>query len=87
MDENHCRYCKYYLQHYTLTDTRLIQVECGHCTWKTPMHKRPNKKACENFIPGIHDQAKFVSKQYLSKKLLERVLNMELLPEIEEFPV
>lgn len=49
--------------------------------------KRPDRKACEHFEQGEKDIEQFASKEYLSKKLLDKVLSMELLPEIEEFPV
>ena len=87
MEENYCKDCQYYLNHYALVENRIIKVHCGHCTFKTPKTKRPNRKACEHFQQGIQDPEQFVSKAYLSKKLLDKVMNMELLPEIEEFPV
>ena len=87
MEENHCQDCRYYIRHYTLVESRMIQVHCGHCTWRTPKTKRPDRTACEHFERGIHDFEQFVSKEYLSKKLLDKVISMELLPEIEEFPV
>ncbi len=38
---------------------------------------------CGNYVPGETNVDLFASKEYLTKKLLEHVLNMELLPEIE----
>ena len=87
MEEKYCRSCRYYIQHYTLCDSRLIQVYCGHCTYKTTKTKRPDRKACEHFEQGAEDTEHFVSKEYLSKKLLDKVMHMELLPEIEELPM
>lgn len=83
MDEKYCKNCKYYMQHYTLCDNRLIQVYCGHCTWKTQKTKRPDRKACEHFEQGENDTEHFASKEYLSKKLLDKVMSTELLPEIK----
>ena len=85
MEEKFCKDCKFYLQHYTLSENRLIQVYCGHCTYKTAKTKRPDRKACEHFQQGVKDTEQFASKEYLSKKLLDKVLSMELLPKIEEF--
>ena len=87
MDGNYCKGCRYFIQHYALIENRIIQVHCGHCTWKTPKTKRPDRKACEHFERGAKNTEQFASKEYLSKKLLDKVLSMELLPEIEELPV
>ena len=84
MKENHCKHCRYFIQHYALIENRMIQVYCGHCTRKTPKTKRPDGKACEHFQQGEKDIDQFVSKEYLSKKLLDKVMSMELLPEIKE---
>ena len=87
MEEHYCKNCQHFIQHYALRDGRLIQVYCGHCTYARPKTKRPDKKACEHFEPGVKDTEQFVSQEYLSKKLLDKVLSMALLPEIEEFTV
>lgn len=87
MEENKCKECHYYIQHYALVGNRMIRVCCGHCTFKAPKAKRPDRKACEHFQQGEKDAEQFASKEYLSKQLLDKVLSMELLPEIEEFPV
>jgi len=87
MEQSKCKHCQYYIQHYALRHGRLIQVYCGHCTWKTPKTKRPDRKACEHFEEGEKDSEQFVSKEFLSKRLLEKVLSMELLPEIDEFSI
>ena len=84
--EKNCENCHYYIQHYALIENRMIQVYCGHCTWKTPKAKRLDRKAYEHFQQGKKDIEHFVSKEYLCKKLLDKVISMELLPEIEEFP-
>ena len=44
--------------------------------------KRPDQKACVHFEQGRDVTKQFVSKAYLSKRLLDKVLQMELLPEI-----
>lgn len=87
MEENYCKNCQYFIQHYALCNGRLIRVYCGHCTHATPKAKRPDRKACEHFEQGVKDTEQFVSKEYLSKKLWDKVMSMELLPEIEEFPI
>ena len=86
MEENHCRDYQYFFRHYALLRDRIVQVYCGHCTWKTPKTRRPDRKACEHFRQREKETDQFVSKEYLSKKLLDKVLSMELLPEIKESP-
>ena len=84
MSENQCKSCQYYLQHYTLGKRKIFRVYCGHCTFKRARRKLPDAKACENYIPRPAQEDAFVSKEYLSKELLEYMLSLELLPEVEE---
>lgn len=84
MMENHCKSCRYFLQHYTLDNRKIFRVYCGHCTFQSPKRKRPDAKACVNFIPGPAQEEAFVSKEYLSKELLQYMLNLNLLPEIQD---
>ena len=46
--------------------------------------KQPDTSACENYRPGGTNEAAFVTKEYLRKELLSDVLNMELLPDIQD---
>lgn len=83
MDEKHCKDCQYFLQHYTLDKRKIFRVHCGHCTFGKPRQKRPDTKACESFVPGEAQENAFVSKEYLSKELLQYMLRLELLPDID----
>ena len=83
MEEKQCKDCQYFLQHLALNRRRLFCVCCGHCTLRKPKRKQPDAKACEQFIPGPQLGEAFVTKEYLSKELLQYVLNLELLPEID----
>ena len=87
MDKDFCKYCQHYIQHYALRNGKLIQVYYGHCTYASPKAKCPDRKACQHFREGVKDIDQFVNKEYLSEKLLDKVMSMELLPEIEDFPV
>lgn len=82
MDKNTCGNCVHYLQHYTLNKEKIFRVCCGHCTYLRAKRKRPYAKACENYSKAESNEQAFVSKEYLSKVLLEYVLNLELLPKI-----
>ncbi len=90
MDQNKCKDCAHFLQHYILNDTGLLAVQCGHCTHIRAKTKRPYAKACSDFATGTPDTARFATRAYLTKKLLQDTLELELLPEIlalaEEHP-
>jgi len=84
MKEQQCKNCQHFLQHPARSKRRLFRVYCGHCTFGKARRKQPDAKACENFLPGPPPEEAFVSKEYLSKELVQYVLGLELLPEIEE---
>ena len=87
MNEQTCKNCAHYLQHYILDNKGFCRVFCGHCTLSSRKKIDPYRKACDHFAPGTEDSERFVKKEYLSKELLRYVLDMELLPEIEDYPV
>ena len=81
MSEPTCRSCKYFYQHYGLSQGRLHWLYCGHCTHNDrSKHKRPDKKACEHYVQAEKLEDIFVTKEYLTKALLDRVLQAELFP-------
>lgn len=84
MDENQCKNCQHFVQHLALNKRRLFRVHCGHCTFGKAKRKQPDSKGCENYIPGSSPEEAFATKEYLSKELLQYMLQLELLPEIEE---
>ena len=84
METKQCKMCQYYIQHYGLGNGKLFRVYCGHCVRGGAKRKKPDSHACEYFAPGEADEKAFATKEYLSKKLLQYVLEMELLPQIEE---
>lgn len=87
MESKTCCSCRYYRQHYILNDRKILRIYCGHCTdiarkpHKTKI-KHPDAKACENYVEAESDTSRFVSKEYLSKALLEYITKLDLLPEI-----
>ena len=84
MNNQCCANCHYYLQHYTIDTRKIFRVYCGHCTFSQPKRKKPDAKVCENFTPGTAQEDAFVSKEYLSKELLQYLLTLELLPQIQD---
>ena len=86
MENSTCRNCAYFRQHYIITEGRIFRISVGHCTDRQVRSKDAYAKPCARFLPGLPDEEQFVTKRYLSKQLLEYVLNMDLLPEIEDAP-
>ena len=82
MNNPQCKDCQSYIQHYALIEGKIVRIFCGHCIHKWSRKKRPDAAVCENFIPGPGDSERFVSREYLTKKLLDRILSLALLPEI-----
>jgi len=81
MEDQTCKTCAYYYQHYTFNQRRIIQVCCGHCAYRNPRTRKPDARACEAYVPADREEV-FASREYLSKALLEYVLKRELLPQI-----
>lgn len=84
MEQSTCATCKYYRQHYTFDQRRIFQVYCGHCTYARAKRKKPDSTACECYTAVEPEAKPFVTKEYLSKALLEYMLQLELLPEITD---
>ncbi len=82
--EKQCKDCRFYRQHYTFDRKKLFRVFYGHCVYSRPKSKKPDRIACESFAPGLPQEDAFVSKEYLSKELLQYMLTLDLLPEIED---
>ena len=47
-------------------------------------NKKPDQIACEKFVQKENKEKDIVSKEYLSKSLLDWIRQLELLPEIQE---
>ncbi len=84
MNTDTCKTCAHYRQHYALDNRHIFRVYCGHCTFLKVKNKKPDSKICENYMPSVPDETAFATKEYLSKTLLEYMLNLELLPEIHD---
>ena len=82
MNQSTCNSCMHYRQHYAFDQRKIFRVHCGHCTCPKVKTKWPDSKICENYVQSDPDEEFFVSKEFLSKVLLEYMLKLELLPEI-----
>lgn len=86
MDSKKCKDCAHFYQHYGIDHQKIYRVFCGHCAQGRVRKRNPDAAACEMFVPGEADACAFVTKEYLSRALLEHVLSLELLPEIQDMP-
>lgn len=82
MDKRYCKDCGHYYQHYALNSQKIFRVYCGHCTLGRARKRHPDAVACKAFSLAPQDEEAFVSKEYLSKALLQYLLRLELLPSI-----
>lgn len=82
MDKKTCNDCKYFRHHYSFDQQRIFRVYCGHCTCPKAKSRKPDAKICERYAPTDPDESSFANKEYLSKKLVEYMIGLELLPEI-----
>lgn len=82
MGKEKCGSCEHFRQHYAFDKRRIFRVYCGHCTISKVKRRRPDADACENYKLSEPDENAFVTKEYLSKALLDHVLSLELLPQI-----
>lgn len=81
--QKQCDSCVYFVQHYAFDNRKIFRICCGHCVYARPKTKKPHAKACVNYQQRVFDEEVFVSKEYLSKELLEYILKLDLLPTIE----
>lgn len=61
---------------------KTFRVYCGHCTYQKVKTKRPDSKACDDYLLSESAEKSFATREYLSKTLLEYMLRLDLLPEI-----
>ena len=85
--ENTCSDCKRFVQHYTFCNGKIMRVYCGHCGYPRTKIRKPDCKACGHYEQGIKDEENFANKEYLTKRLFEYVLNLELIPQIEDYKI
>ena len=79
-----CQKCEHFRRHYGVDGTRIFRLHCGHCVLPRMKNKKPDQAACEKFVQKENKEKDFVSKEYLSKTLLDWFRQLELLPEIQE---
>ena len=81
---NSCKQCIHYVQHYGLFEGKLRPIFCGHCLFEHRKCKKPDAAICDQFIQNTSPYSKMVTKEYLTKKLLQHILDMELWQPLED---
>ncbi len=82
MEENICRQCRHFRQHYVLDDQTCTAICCGHCVFPRLKNRRPDTPACGHFVAGERELP--VSRDFLTMELLRWVQNLEFPPDIRE---
>mgnify|MGYP003296198749 CR=1 FL=1 len=76
MDQLRCSSCIHFRQHYVFHENTICSVHCGHCVYGKSKTKKPDAKACEQYVEREPDEAAFVSREYLSHALLEYMMKL-----------
>ena len=84
MEGKKCKDCTHFLQHYAFLSCKLTRIYCGHCLLHRGKSRRPDTAACQHYVQRSPDEDPFISREYLSKALLQYVLQMDLLPPIPD---
>ena len=87
MEKITCKTCVHFRQHYGISEGRIFRIHCGHCTFPKVRTKRPDANACQHYTLAPPDEDAFVSREYLTKSLLQYLLTLELLPTIADSPM
>lgn len=85
MEEEQCKNCVHYRQHYTLSNQRATAVNCGHCTQSRMKTRKPDSKACIHFtekaVCDLPNREEVI--RYLNTEVLRYIFSLKLPPEIE----
>jgi hypothetical protein len=85
LENSFCKNCAHFHQHYGLDQKKIFRVFCGHCTADPKIRKRqPDSLACDRFVPAPSKESAFATKEYLSKALVEYMIQLELLQPISD---
>lgn len=86
MEQEYCRNCVHFKQHYHISGEYGFLIDCGHCVCPGLKHRKATAKACERFVkrekPELPDRKETI--HYLTTKVLEYILELELPPIIKE---
>ncbi len=71
MEEQTCKNCKHFVQHYAIVDGKLFDVWCGLCIHARGKHRKPDQRACEAFAIR---KGEVPSEKYLTRVLLQYLM-------------
>lgn len=78
METNHCSDCQHFIQHYGFFEGAFRKVYCGHCIQPKLRSRKPDSNICQLYLPKAADGDVPVKKYYLTEKLLNYVLSLEI---------
>jgi len=86
MEQEICQDCEHFKQHYHISGEYAFLINCGHCVCPGLKHRKASAKACERFIKreglGVPDREQTI--RYLTTKVLDRIMALELPPIMEK---
>ena len=85
MEAQTCKSCTHFYQHYVLTETYGFPVDCGHCRKPRIKHRKASDKACGHYLLRSNSdtpQNRSEVVHFLTTTVLERILELEIPPEI-----
>ena len=80
MEENRCKNCKHFLQHYIMDEGSCAAVNCGHCTVPRLKTRKPDAPACVHYVR--RETPAPANRHFLTAELLRWIQTLELPPEI-----
>ena len=85
MVEKVCKNCAHYRRHYIMDRDSCMAINCGHCICVRIKQRKPDAKACDQFVfrdndANLPDREGVIS--YLTTDFLQEVLEKMLPPEI-----
>lgn len=86
MNNETCKTCNHFRQHYSLKDGVLTRVHYGHCTFPRAKQKRPSSKICEHYSPGPADEEIYATQKYLTREMIRHLFELEFFPLAKDVP-
>ena len=86
MDDQTCKTCAHFHQHYTLEPSRCSPIPCGHCSFPRLKHRKPHTTACKHYlqadIKSLPDREKVLA--FLTVDMLQHIMQLSLPPIVED---
>lgn len=82
MNDQSCKDCRFFLQHYILDEQSCTAINCGHCTHRRLKHRQPDTPGRSHFLPRGTPPPMPATKHFLSLELLRWVQSLDFPPEV-----